>query len=169
MSEAQKQLGVNRAAPLLENTIIGFRSNTRSRSQVAAVLTAVFVTSDVARYSLDLIRGLGVTTFSFTLCLQIQKSQASKGSILNVRFRRTLRASSQVVMGLGSRNCPTIYASRPVTAYISAAWLSDRTRPRGTRSPWLRLKGFRDRLPLEAARIAAALQGHLFAGGRTSS
>ena len=44
-------------------------------------------------------------------------SQASKGLIFNVRFCRTLRASSQVV-GLANRNCPTICTSRPVTAYI---------------------------------------------------
>ena len=34
--EALKQIGVNRAAPLLENTIIGLRSDRRSRAQVAA-------------------------------------------------------------------------------------------------------------------------------------
>ena len=38
---AQKQIGVNRAAPLLENTIIGLRSNTRSRPQAAAFLAAL--------------------------------------------------------------------------------------------------------------------------------
>ena len=32
---------VNRAAPLLENTIIGLRSDTRSRARVAALLAAV--------------------------------------------------------------------------------------------------------------------------------
>ena len=42
--------------------------------------------------------------------------------IFNFRFRRTLRASSQVVVGLANRNCPAICASRPVTAYISAPW-----------------------------------------------
>ena len=63
-----------------------------------------------------------VTTFPFTLCLQIQKSQACKGLILNFRFGRTLRASSQVVVGLKNRDCPAICASRLVTAYISAAW-----------------------------------------------
>lgn len=49
-------------------------------------------------------------------------SQASKGLIFNFRFRRTLRASSQVVVELADRDCPAICASRPVTAYISAAW-----------------------------------------------
>ena len=63
-----------------------------------------------------------VTTFPFTLSLQIQTSQASKGLIFNFRIRRTLRASSQVVVGLANRDCPTICASRPGTAYISAAW-----------------------------------------------
>ena len=41
VSEAQKQIGVNRAAPLLENTIMGLRSDTRSRARVAAPLAAV--------------------------------------------------------------------------------------------------------------------------------
>ena len=41
VSEALKQIGVNRAAPLLQNTIIGLRSDTRSRARVAAVLAAV--------------------------------------------------------------------------------------------------------------------------------
>ena len=36
VSEALKQIGVDRAAPLLENTIIGLRSDRRSRAQVAA-------------------------------------------------------------------------------------------------------------------------------------
>ena len=39
--EAQKKIGVNRVAPLLENTIIGLRSDTRSRARVAALLAAV--------------------------------------------------------------------------------------------------------------------------------
>ena len=67
-------------------------------------------------------RGVGGTTFPFTLCLQIQLSQASKGLIFNFRFRTTLRASNQVVVGLANREWPAICASRPVTAYISAAW-----------------------------------------------
>ena len=41
VSEALKQVGVNRAAPLLENTIIGLRSDTRLRTRVAALLDAV--------------------------------------------------------------------------------------------------------------------------------
>ena len=65
---------------------------------------------------------MGATTFPFTLCLHIQKSQASKGLIFTFRFRRTLPASSQVVVRLSNRNFPAICASRPVTAYISAAW-----------------------------------------------
>ena len=40
VSEAQKQIGVNQA-PLLENTVIGLRSDTRSRARVAALLAAV--------------------------------------------------------------------------------------------------------------------------------
>ena len=40
VSEAYKQVGVNRAATLLENTIIGVRSDTRSRVRVAALLAA---------------------------------------------------------------------------------------------------------------------------------
>ena len=54
VSEAQKQIGVNRAAPLLENTIIGLRSDTRSRAQVAAFMAAVSLARDVTRCSLDL-------------------------------------------------------------------------------------------------------------------
>ena len=81
----------------------------------------ISMTRDVARYSLELIRGVGVTTFPFTLCLQIQTSQASKGLIFNFRIRRMLRASSQVVVGLANRYCLAICASRPVTAYISVA------------------------------------------------
>ena len=42
--------------------------------------------------------------------------------IFNFRFRRTLRASNQVVVGLTNRDCPAICASRPDTAYMSAAW-----------------------------------------------
>ena len=49
-------------------------------------------------------------------------SQASKGLIFNFRFRRTLLASSQMVVGLANRDCPAICVSRLVTAYISAAW-----------------------------------------------
>ena len=41
VSEALKQVGVNRVALLLENTIIGLRSDTRSRVQVAAFLAVV--------------------------------------------------------------------------------------------------------------------------------
>ena len=41
VSEALKQIGVNRAAPLLENTIIGLRGDTRSRARVVALLAAV--------------------------------------------------------------------------------------------------------------------------------
>ena len=41
VSEALKQIGVDRAAPLLENTIIGLRSDTRSRARVATLLAAV--------------------------------------------------------------------------------------------------------------------------------
>ena len=52
-------------------------------------------------------RGVGGTTFPFTLCLQIQKSQASKGLIFNFRFRTTLRASNQVVVGLANRGLPS--------------------------------------------------------------
>ena len=47
-------------------------------------------------------------TFPFILCLEIQTFQASKGLIFNFRFRRTLRASSQVVVGLANRDCPAI-------------------------------------------------------------
>ena len=43
VSEALKQIGVNRAAPLLENTIIGLRSDTKSRARVAALVAAVFL------------------------------------------------------------------------------------------------------------------------------
>ena len=65
--------------------------------------------------------GVGVTTFPFTLSLQIQTSQASKGLIFNFRIRRTLRASSQVVGGVANWDCPAICASRPVMAYIPVA------------------------------------------------
>ena len=41
VSEAPTQIGVNRAAPLLQKTIIGLRSDTRSRARVAAFLVAV--------------------------------------------------------------------------------------------------------------------------------
>ena len=41
VSEALKQIGVNRAAPLLEKTIIGLRSDTRSRARVATLPAAV--------------------------------------------------------------------------------------------------------------------------------
>ena len=41
VSEALKQIGVNRAASLLQNTSIGFRGDTRSRARVAALLVAV--------------------------------------------------------------------------------------------------------------------------------
>ena len=41
VSEALKQIGVNPTAPLLQNTIIGLRSDTRSRARVAALLAAV--------------------------------------------------------------------------------------------------------------------------------
>ena len=41
VSEAQKQIGVNRAAPLLENTITDLRSGMRSRVYVVASLAAV--------------------------------------------------------------------------------------------------------------------------------
>ena len=40
MSEALKQIGVNRAESSLQNTIIGLRSDTRSRARVAAFLAA---------------------------------------------------------------------------------------------------------------------------------
>ena len=63
----------------------------------------------------------GVKTSPFTLCLQIRTSQASKSLILNFWFRRTLRASSQVVVGFANRDRPAICASRPPTASISAA------------------------------------------------
>ena len=42
--------------------------------------------------------------------------------VFNFRFRRTLRASNQVVVGLANRDCPAICAYRSVTAYFSAAW-----------------------------------------------
>ena len=54
VSEALKQIGVNRVVPLFENTTIGLRSDTRSLARVAALLVAVSVTRDVARYSLEL-------------------------------------------------------------------------------------------------------------------
>ena len=41
VSEALKQIGVNRAAPLLENKTIGLRSDTQSRARVAALLAAI--------------------------------------------------------------------------------------------------------------------------------
>ena len=41
VSEALNQIGVNRAASLLKNTIIGLRSDTRSRARVAVLLAAV--------------------------------------------------------------------------------------------------------------------------------
>ena len=41
VSEALTQIGVNRAAPLLQNTIIDLRNDTRSRPRVAALLAAV--------------------------------------------------------------------------------------------------------------------------------
>ena len=41
VSEALKQIEVNRGAPLLENTTIGLRSDTRSRARVSALLTAI--------------------------------------------------------------------------------------------------------------------------------
>ena len=41
VSEALKQIGINRAAPLKENTIIGLRIDTRSRARVAALLASV--------------------------------------------------------------------------------------------------------------------------------
>ena len=41
VSEALKQIGVNRAEPLLQNTIIGLRSDTQSRARVATLLAAV--------------------------------------------------------------------------------------------------------------------------------
>ena len=41
VSEALKQVGVNWAAPLLDNTSIGLRNDTRSRARVAALLAAV--------------------------------------------------------------------------------------------------------------------------------
>ena len=112
---------VNRAAPLLENTIIGLRSD-------AVACTCglpgcrISVTRDVARYSLDLISWCRGYDLSVYIVFADPKSQASKGLIFNFRFRRTLRASSQVVVGLANRDCPAICASQLVTAYISAAW-----------------------------------------------
>ena len=41
VSEALKQVGVHRAATLLQNTIIGLRNDTRSLARVAAPLAAV--------------------------------------------------------------------------------------------------------------------------------
>ena len=66
VSEAQKQVGVNRAAPLLENTIIGLRSDTLSRAQVAAFLAVLSLTRDVARYSFDLFscRGYDLSVYN---------------------------------------------------------------------------------------------------------
>ena len=40
-SEALKQIGINRAEPLLQNTIIGLRSDKRSLARVATLLAAV--------------------------------------------------------------------------------------------------------------------------------
>ena len=41
VSDAENQIWVNRAAPLLENTIIDLRSDSQSRARVAALLAAV--------------------------------------------------------------------------------------------------------------------------------
>ena len=69
MSEALKQIRVNRAAPLLQNTIIGLRSDTRSRARVAACPPGCrfSVTRDIARYSMELIswcRGYDLSVYS---------------------------------------------------------------------------------------------------------
>ena len=90
-------------------------------AEAAAAPTAAAAATFAAQHQENKF-GVGATTFPFTLSLQIQTSQASKGLIFNFRIRRTLRASSQVVVGLANRDCPPICASRPGTAYISAAW-----------------------------------------------
>ena len=61
-------------------------------------------------------------TFPFILCLEIQTFQASKGLIFNFRLHRTIRASSQVVVGLANLDSAATSASWPVMAYISAGW-----------------------------------------------
>ena len=75
----------------------------------------ISVTRDVARYSLDLISWCRGYDLSVYIVFADPKSQASKGLIFNFRFRRTLRASSQVVVELANRDCSAICASRPVT------------------------------------------------------
>ena len=74
VSEGLKQIGVNRAAPLLQNTLIGLRSDTRSRARVAALLASL-VTRDVARYSLELIswyRGYDLSVYILFACPKVQ-------------------------------------------------------------------------------------------------
>ena len=67
---------------------------------------------------------------------------------------------------LADRNCPVVCAFRAVTAYISAAqrmgW--DLTAV----FPVVTAQGGRGSLPLPAARMTTALQGHFRAGGLSS-
>ena len=80
------------------------------------------MTRDLARYLLELISWCKGHDLSVYIVFPDPKAPSVYGLMFNFRFRRTLRASSQVVVGLTNRDCPAICASRPVSAYISAAW-----------------------------------------------
>ena len=119
VSEAQKQIGVNRAAVLLENTIIDLRSAAACAGDCLPGCR-ISVTTDIAPYSLDFFSWCRGYDLSVYMVVADPKVSSVQGFDFNFRFRRTLRASSQVVVRLADPDCSAIYESRPVTAYTSA-------------------------------------------------
>ena len=119
----------------------------------------ISLTWDIALYLLAFSSMRRGYDLSFTMGSHILKLPASKGMIFNVQFDKTLRASSEAVVGLADRDCPAICAFRTVTRCITIAQRIGWNLTTGHLFPVVTAARGRGRLPLSAARMTANLKG----------
>lgn len=164
VNEEQRQVGVpiNQAVPMLAHTLIVLLADMRLRAQVAASQAErISITRDVALYTLAFFTLRRGYDLSFTLGSQVLRLPESKGLIFNFQFGKTLRASTEAVVVLTDKECPSICAYRGVTEYISAAQGLGWDLRKGRLFPVVTPEGSRGREKLSAPRMTADLQGHL--------
>ena len=114
MSEEQNQVEVpvNQTAPILEHTHIDLLSDMRSRAQMMASLAKrIFLTRDIAQFSLAFCSMRRGYDLSLTLGSQIVKPPNCRGLVFNFQFVKTFRASLEAVVVLADGDCRRVVRS----------------------------------------------------------
>ena len=97
---------------MLEDTLIDLLSYMPSRAQVAASLAKrIFLTRDIAQFSLAFCSMRRGYDLSLTLGSQIVKPPNCRGLVFNFQFVKTFRASLEAVVVLADGDCRRVVRS----------------------------------------------------------